>query len=301
MKNQLKEIKGVYTAVVTPVINGDVDEIAFSKLIDYQIKSGIDGLCILGGTGEYLALSKEQRRKAIEISIDLVKGKVPIISSILSPGLEDTIEMGKIAEGYGVNAVMVLTPYYVVPTQKGMIDYFKRFMKEIHIPIILYNIPSRTQVNILPETVAELVSTTSQVIGIKECTTNLGQASNLISLVGDKITVFCGEEPLLLAELIMGAKGAILASSNLFPKLFKEMFSRIQEGDIGGAKKIHFKFLPLLKPLFAETNPGPLKEALKYYGYDCGSALPPLKLPSKEIINELRIRIDDLDKFVKTI
>jgi len=301
MKNKLKEIKGVYTALVTPVINGNVDEVAFKKLIDFQLKNGADGFLVLGGTGEYAALSREQRRKAIEICIDIVKGEIPIVSGILSPGLADAIEMGKVAESIGVDAVMIITPYYVVPTQKGLIDYFIKFMEKIHIPIVLYNIPYRTNVNILPETFTELVDKTSQIIGIKECTPDLSQVSHLISLVGDKISVCCGEEPFLFTELIMGAKGAFMATSNLFPKLFKKMYLKVKNGDISKAREIHFKLIPLLESIFAETNPGPLKEALKYYGYDCGSALPPLKSPNRGIIKKLEKRIDDLDKFLKTM
>jgi len=301
MNSKLNKIEGIYTALVTPIKNGKVDDIAFGKLIDYQLNNNIDGFLILGGTGEYLALTDQQRLDAIKICVNIVKNRVPIVSGILDPGLGDAVIMAKKNIELGVDALMVITPYYVIPTQDGLINYYLNLVKEVDIPIILYNIPHRTNVNMLPETIEKLINETSQIIGIKECTLNIAQASKLINLVSEKIDVFCGEEPVLLTELIMGAKGAFMATSNLFPKLFKEMYIKVKNGDISKATEIHFKLIPLLESIFAETNPGPLKEALKYYGYDCGSALPPLKSPNKEVIKKLEKRIDDLDKFLKTI
>lgn len=298
---KLKEIKGVYTALVTPIIKGEVNESVFKRLINYQLENGSDGLLVLGGTGEYVALSREQRIKAVKICIKETKKRVPVICGILDPGLNDAIEMGKNVKDLGVDAIMLLNPYYVVPTQKGIINYYLEFIENVDMPIVLYNIPYKTNVNILPETVLNLINQTPNIIGIKECTTNLDQASRLILLIGDKISFCCGEEPLLFTELIMGAKGAFMATSNLFPQIFKKMYLLIKEGNIEGAKEIHFKIIPLLRSLFAETNPGPLKEAMKCIGIDCGSVLPPLVMPDRKLVEIINKNVNEIKNFLKQI
>jgi len=293
------KMDGLYTALVTPVKDGKVDRKAMSKLIDYVIAGGSDGLLVLGGTGEYASLSHEQRVDAIKICIEENKKRVPVMVGILSTGLPEAITMGKLSKELGADSVMVITPFYVTPSQKGIKNYYLSFAESVDLPIVLYNIPFRTNSNLLPETVAEILQGTDKIVGMKETSPSYLQATHLMSYFGDKITFFCGEEPLLYPQLLAGCKGAIMASSNLFPSFFKEMISRVQSGNVEGAKEMHFQLIPFLKSAFAECNPGPLKAAMKYVGLDCGDALLPLLPPGPELSKILYKDVDNLNSWIK--
>lgn len=293
------KLEGLYTALVTPVADNAIDKGAFNKLIDYVLAGGSDGLVVLGGTGEYPALSREQRIAAVEICKARAGDRVPVVVGILSPGLYDSIEMGKISRELGADAVMLVTPYYVIADQKGLVDYYLRFMDAVDLPLVLYNIPYRTMVNMQPETVAEIFGKSGgQVVGIKECVPNIGQASKLISLTGDSMSFVCGEEFLLCSETIMGAKAAILATSNLIPGFWKTMLDAIRNGDVRKATAMHMEALPFLSAVFAETNPGPLKMAMKLAGLDCGNALPPLHAPDDKLMERLKNELKRIEKWL---
>ncbi len=290
---------GIYTALVTPVKNGAVDIPTLSKIVRFVIDNGSTGLVVLGGTGEYTALSQKERTEAVQTCIESAKGEVPVVVGILAPGLKDAVKMGKRSRELGADAVMVVTPYYVIPSQEGIKDYYRRFLDAIDLPLILYNIPYRTNVNMLPETVDAIVKEAGKrILGIKECTPNLGQVSRLLQLVGEKIAFICGEEPLMFPELVMGAKGAILATSNVIPKLWTTMYDRVQSGDLEGARELHFQVGLFLKLVFAETNPGPLKEAMKAAGFNCGSALSPLLPPNEGLKSALLSELKRLQSWI---
>ena len=274
------DIEGLYTALVTPIKDGNVDKTAMDRLLDYVLQGGSDGLVVLGGTGEYGALTHEQRISAIIHCVERTAGAVPVVVGIICPGLHDAIEMGKESKKLGADAVMLVTPYYVIPDHQGLVEHHLRFMDSVDLPLILYNIPYRTLVNMQPETVAEIVEKAGgQVVGIKECEGNMGQISRLISMVGEKISVICGDEPLFCTDMIMGGKAGILATSNIIPRFWKEMFTLIKQGEIETAIKMHLDIQPFLKLIFGQTNPGPLKVALGHAGLDCGDALLPLHKP----------------------
>lgn len=290
------DLNGIYTALVTPVNKGAIDRKGMDRLVGHVIEKGSKGVVVLGGTGEYCALSENQRADAVTAAIESSKGKVPVVVGILSPGLEDSISMGIESKKMGADAVMLVTPYYVVAKQEGIKEYFLRFMEKVDLPLILYNIPYRTMVNMLPQTVSDLIKEApGRVIGIKECVPNVNQAFELMNLVGDSISVLCGEEPLFVTETGYGAKGAILATSNLFPEIWVAMFEYLKNGNFEKAKTIHRKMIPSLKLLFAETNPGPLKAALKYKGLDCGPSLLPLTEPNEALQKNLFQELDKLD------
>jgi 4-hydroxy-tetrahydrodipicolinate synthase len=289
---------GLYTALVTPVKDGKVDRRAMSELINHVIDGGSDGLVVLGGTGEYASLSYEQRVDAIKITIEENKKRVPVMVGILSTGLPEAIMMGKLSKELGADSAMLITPFYVTPSQKGIMNYYLSFDEAVNLPLVLYNIPFRTNSNLLPETVAEILKRTGNVVGMKETSPSYLQATQLMAYFGDKITFFCGEEPLLYPQLLAGCRGAILASSNLFPSFFKEMIRRVESEDLQGAREMHFELIPFLKSAFAECNPGPLKAAMKHVGLDCGDALLPLLPPGPELLERLYKDVDNLKAWI---
>ncbi len=288
-----KDLQGLFPALVTPVQNDEVDQASLKKLTKFLLENGSDGLVVLGGTGEYAALSKKQRINAVKV-VQENAGDSPVIVGILDPGFNDAVEMGKISKEMGADAVMLITPYYVIPKQEGIINYYLRFMDKVDLPMIIYNIPYRTNVNIEPETVNKLSEQAPQVIGIKECTPNIGQAAHLMELTRDRISFLCGEEFLLFTELMMGADGAILATANIFPRIWKDMLLSVKSSNINKARDIYFKMLPLLRAVFAETNPGPLKAAMKYASIDAGAVLDPLSPPDDKKIDQLNGIIDEI-------
>lgn len=294
------KVEGIYTALITPIRDGSVDKQAFGKLLDHVISGGVSGLVVLGGTGEYPALSMKQRTDAAEFCIQKANGKIPVVVGIVDPGLHDAIDMGIRAKNMGADAVMLVTPYYVVPDQDGLFSYHMKFIESVDLPLILYNIPQKTQVNMQPETVNKIVSEAKdKVIGIKECVTNLLQFSRLVSMVKSKITVIAGEDFLLHPEAIMGADAAILATSNIIPRFWSEMFNLIKDDKIKQATDMHLEIQNFLKAVFSETNPGPLKEALKFIDIDCGDALLPLHAPDSNVKEILKTELKSIDKWVK--
>jgi len=188
----------------------------------------------------------------------------------------------------GADALMLVTPYYVRPAQEGIRKYYGEFIARVGAPVVIYDIPYRTGVTLDPWTIEKIVNDNEMIIGLKACNTDLAHFSRMMSLVGNKISVLSGEEYLFMSEVIMGAKGGILATANAFPKPWVKMFEKIEKGDIEGAKKIHFGLIPLMDAVFAEMNPGPLKEAMAMVGMNVGHALRPLMTPSPENMKRLR-------------
>lgn len=290
------DLEGLFPALVTPVEGDEVNGICLKKLTRFVLDNGGDGVLVLGGTGEYTALSKKQRTDAIETVVKEA-GNKPVIVGILAPGFEDAVEMGKISEEIGAEAVMLLTPYYVHPTQEGIIKYYLEFMKKVKLSVLIYNIPFRTNVNIEPMTVYSLLKQSSQIIGMKECTQNINQASQLMELTKDRMTFLCGEEQYLFVELVMGAKGAILATACIFPQIWKDMMLSVKTGNINRAREISFKINPLVRLVFSEMNPGPLKVAMKFAGIDVGPVLKPLLSPNAQLVDQLHNTVDEIKEW----
>ena len=217
------------------------------------------------------------------------KGRVPVVAGIIGPGLPEAIEMGNKCKELGADAIMVVTPYYVVANQQGIYDYYRQVMKNVDLPLVLYNIPYRTGVNMLPETVERLLDSDDrgQIVAMKECCPNMGQVLELLSKVRERTSVLTGEEFLFYQEISCGAQGGILATSNLLPKMWADIFDLIVAGKRERAAEIVVKVTPLLRLIFAESNPGPLKDAMKMIGIDCGDPLLPLEKPGKEIVDGL--------------
>lgn len=297
----MQKITGIYTALCTPIFDDKVNQPTTEKLVDFVIDNRNTGLVVLGGTGEYCALTHEQRIDAVKMTVAANRGRVPVVAGIIGPGLPEAIEMGNRCKDLGVDAVMVVTPYYVVAGQDGLFEYYSCIMKSVNLPLILYNIPYRTGVNMLPETVERLLDTDKggQIIGIKECCTNMNQVLNLLSRVKDRISILTGEEFLLFQEVSCGADGAILATSNLFPDIWADLFDLIKAGNLERASEIVLRLTPVLRLVFAESNPGPLKEAMKIIGIDCGDPLLPLVRTTDEITSSLCVEIKKMREWYK--
>lgn len=256
---------GAITALVTPFKDGCVDEEAFKKLIEEQIAKGIKGIVPCGTTGESATLTYEEHNRVIEIAIDTASGRVPVIAGTGSNSTAETLMLTRHAEKAGANAALLITPYYNKPTQQGLYEHYKKIASESGIPIILYNVPGRTGVNMLPETVARL-SEIKSIAGIKEATGDMNQVSAVIEFSRKGFCVLSGDDFTTLGLLALGGHGVISVTSNLAPADVSGMVKSFLTGDLAGARRLHYKLQPLNRAMFTETNPIPVKTALSLLG-----------------------------------
>ena len=288
-------LKGIMPAIVTPMDgDGDIDRAATKNLISFLLDAGVDGIVPLGGTGEFTNLGPAERAAFVEIVAELVDGRVPVVAGVLSPGFGDAVAASQDFKRAGADAIMLVTPFYTRPTQDGMRRYFHDFSCRIDLPVVLYDIPYRTGVAIEPATVRRLAEENPKIIGMKACSTDLAWFIKLIAAVEDTLSVLSGEEYLFLSHMILGARGGILATCNVFPHAWIKMYKQIEAGDIPSARSILFRLVPLLEAVFAEMNPGPLKEAMSMAGHDVGPAIRPLAKPGKKTIAALKAAVEAL-------
>ena len=257
--------KGSMTAIITPFKNGKVDEKKLAELVEFQIKNGTSAIVPCGTTGESATLSYEEHERVIEVVIESANKRVPVIAGTGSNNTSEAIMLTKHAKDSGAEASLQISPYYNKPTQEGLYQHFKKIAEEVKIPLIVYNIASRTGVNILPETMLRL-SKVKNIVGVKEASGNLEQMSMIYNLCGDNFDLISGDDSLTLPLLSIGGKGVISVVSNIVPKDVASMVSKFMEGDIAGAREMHSKLLPLIKAMFIETNPIPVKTALTILG-----------------------------------
>lgn len=267
--------KGSITAIVTPFKNDKVDEKKLKELIEFQIKEGTDGLLPCGTTGESPTLSFEEHDRVIELTVETVKGRIPVIAGTGSNSTAEAIMLTKHAKKVGADASLQVSPYYNRPTQKGLYEHFKAIAEAVDIPIILYNIASRTGVNIEPETIAKLAKDCKNIVGVKEASGSLDQMSRIKALCPDNFLLISGDDSLTLPLMSIGGVGIISVVSNIVPADVKAMVSAFAKGKIFEAQKLHYKLLPLVKAMFIETNPIPLKTAMGLLGM----CEPDLRLP----------------------
>lgn len=258
-------LKGSIVAVVTPFKNNKVDEKALGDLIEWHISEGTNAIVPCGTTGEASTLDYDEHYRVIEITINTAKGKVPVIAGTGANSTDETIMMTEKAKKMGADGVLLVTPYYNKPTQEGLYRHYKKVAETVDIPIVLYNVPGRTGVNMLPQTVARLAEI-KNILGIKEATGDMKQVSEVIRLCGDRITVLSGDDFTTLTLLALGGKGAISVSANIAPRDVSAMCKAWGEGNIEEARKLHFKLEPLNRAMFIETNPIPAKTALSMMG-----------------------------------
>lgn len=257
--------RGSITAIVTPFRNGAVDEAAFRKLIEFQIAGGTSGIVPCGTTGESATLSYEEHHRVIELAIECAKGRIPVIAGTGSNSTAETIELTRHAEKAGADAALLITPYYNKPTQQGLYEHYRTVASETGLPIILYNVPGRTGVNMLPETVARL-SEIKNIVGIKEATGDLKQVSDVIEYSKEGFTILSGDDFTTLPLLAIGGHGVISVTSNVVPKMVSDMIKAFKAGRLDEAGRLHYRLQPLHRAMFLETNPIPVKTALAMMG-----------------------------------
>ncbi len=256
---------GAIVAIVTPFKKGKVDEKSLRELIEFQIKNGTDGIVPCGTTGESSTLSHEEHDRVIEITIDAARKRVPVIAGTGSNSTEEALRLTRHAHEAGADGALLVCPYYNRPTQEGLYQHFKTIAESVPIPIIPYNIPSRTGVNLLPETVARLAKI-SNIVGIKEASGSLKQMQDVISLCGDKFDVLSGDDFFTFPLLAIGGRGIVSVVSNIAPADMAAMVDAFAGGDVKRAQRLHHKLVPLIDALFIETNPVPVKAALSMMG-----------------------------------
>jgi len=257
--------KGSIVAIVTPFKNGKVDEKALGDLIEWHIKEGTNAIVPCGTTGESATLDYKEHDRVIEFTIKKVKGRVPVIAGTGANSTDETIMITKHAKKAGADGALLVAPYYNKPTQEGLYRHYKAVAEAVKIPIVLYNVPGRTAVNILPPTVARLAEI-KNIVAIKEATGDMKQVSEVIRLCGDRITVLSGDDFTTLPLMALGGKGVISVSANVAPKLVSQMCAFWEQGKFDEARKIHYMLEPLNASMFIETNPIPVKTALAMMG-----------------------------------
>lgn len=264
---------GSAVAIVTPFTDDGIDYAAFAKLIEFQIQGGSDAIVVCGTTGEASTMPDPEHIDAIKFVVDTVNKRIPVIAGTGSNDTRHAIELSKAAEAIGADALLSVTPYYNKATQKGLYEHFKMIAASVKLPIILYNVPSRTNVNINPDTLKAL-SEIDNIVAVKEC--NLAQVGDIINLCGEDFTVYSGEDANVLPLLSLGGKGVISVMANIIPKDTHDMVVKYLEGDTKAATKLQLKTLNLIKALFCEVNPIPVKTAVNLLGFNAGKCRMPL-------------------------
>lgn len=264
MKNTV--FKGAATAIITPLNESGVDYDSFGKLIDWQIAEGIDAIVVCGTTGEGSTLTDEEHRAAIAFAVEKSAGRIPVIAGTGSNDIAYAKSLTKFACQAGADAVLVVTPYYNKATQAGLVTSFEAVADVSDKPLILYNVPSRTGCNILPETALKLAEHPN-IVGIKEASGDISQVAELAHLVGDKLDIYSGNDDQVVPLLSLGGKGVISVLSNLCPRETSLMCHKFFEGDTQGSLDLQLKYLPLINALFSEVNPIPVKAAMAKMGF----------------------------------
>lgn len=256
------QCKGAFTALVTPFSNGILDEEAYRKLIEWQVQSGINGVVPCGTTGESATLSHDEHKKVISICVDQVKKRVPVLAGAGSNNTSEAVELARYAKDAGADGALLITPYYNKPTQEGLYQHFKRIAAEVSLPYVVYNVPGRTSVNLLPTTVARLYKDIPEVIGIKEATGDLNQVSQVLEFCGPDFQVLSGDDFTVLPLLSLGGRGVISVVSNILPDRMSALCKAWFDRDITKAQEIHYDLAAFSRMMFLETNPIPVKTAL---------------------------------------
>ena len=285
--------KGCGTAIITPFTENGVNLKEFEKLIENQIENKIDALIVCGTTGESSTMTLEERKETIKFAVEAVHKRVPVTVGTGSNCTKSAIEMTKFAESVGADGALIVTPYYNKTTQEGLIAHYKAIAKETNLPIILYNVPSRTGVNILPKTCQEL-SKLKNIVAIKEASGNLSQVTEIANLCGDELNIYSGNDDQILPVLSVGGIGVISVLSNIMPEFTHTMVEDFLDGNLQKAKKAQIRAIPLIKALFSEVNPIPVKAALNLLGYDCGMPRMPLLEMSKQNQEILKKEMDKM-------
>lgn len=289
--------KGALTAIVTPFTDqGELDEEALRKLVEFQIENNIDGIVPCGTTGESPTLGHEEHQRVIEIVIDAVKGRVPVIAGTGSNSTREAVEMTKKAADAGADASLQVCPYYNKPTQEGLFRHFSEIAKAVDIPLIIYNIKGRTGINMETSTLARLAKEHSNIAGVKEASGDINQMKDVLNTLPKEFDVLSGDDNMTFPLMKLGGKGVISVASNIIPNEIHELTQHALNGDFEKAEELHNKLLPLFEGIFIETNPIPIKASLAMKGMIKESYRLPMcemqpenKEKLKKILEELKI------------
>ncbi len=272
--------KGSFVALVTPFKDdGKIDEKKLKELIEFHIENGTDGLVPCGCTGEAATLHHEEQKAIIKLAVEIANKRIPVVPGTGSNSTEEALNLTRYAKKAGSDGVLMISPYYNKPTPEGQFRHYAKIAREVDIPIMLYNVPSRTGISMKPETVARL-SKIDNIVAIKEASGSLDQVSQILSLC--EITVLSGDDSLTLPMMAIGAKGVVSVVGNIIPKEVHDMVNAYLDGDINAARNTHYKILSLCKAMFIETNPIPVKAAMKLMDRLNGV----LRLPLCEMLEE---------------
>lgn len=286
------QFKGAYTALVTPFKNGLFDEDAYRELIDWQIEEGINGLVPCGTTGESATLSHDEHKRVIEVCVEQSKGRVPVLAGAGSNNTAEAVMLTRYAKEAGADGALLITPYYNKPTPDGLVAHFKAIAHEVSIPMIVYNVPGRTSLNVAPETMARLYNEIEDVKGCKEASADLKQVSEVYEYCGPDFQLLSGDDFTVLPLLSVGGCGVISVVSNITPNKMSGMCQAFLKGEIDRARKLHLDMMPYARAMFLETNPIPVKTSLSLMG----KMQLELRLPLVEMQPENRQKLEALLK-----
>ncbi|MFC1845409.1 4-hydroxy-tetrahydrodipicolinate synthase [Thermodesulfobacteriota bacterium] len=257
--------RGAFVAIVTPFIDGQIDEQGLVDLIEFHIANGTHGIVPCGTTGESATMSHEEHHRVVELTVKTVNGRVPVVAGSGSNSTSEAIDLTSNARDAGVDGVLMVSPYYNKPSQEGLYRHYKAVAEAVDVPIILYNVPSRTSSNVMPQTVARLAQI-DNIVGIKEATADLNQISQLIRLCPDDFSVLSGDDFTSMPTVLIGGTGVISVTSNVAPRDMADMMDAALAGDLAKANQMHYKLFPLMQAMFYDTNPVPAKKTLEIMG-----------------------------------
>ncbi|MDQ0150463.1 4-hydroxy-tetrahydrodipicolinate synthase [Eubacterium multiforme] len=286
--------EGSGVALVTPFTNDGVNYDKLKEILEWHVKEGTDSIIICGTTGEATTMTLDEKKEVIKFTVDVINGRIPVIAGTGSNNTKAAVEMSKYAESVGVDAILVITPYYNKTNNKGLIKHFEAVNDGVNIPIIVYNVPSRTGMNVSPATLKEL-SKLKNIVAVKEASGNLSQVAQIKALCGDSIDIYSGNDDQIIPIMSLGGKGVISVLANVIPKEVHNMTRMYLDSKCHEASKIQIDTLELANSLFLETNPIPVKTALNLMGFEVG----PLRLPLYEMDETLKNKLEDTLKKYK--
>jgi len=285
--------RGAFVAIVTPFTDGRVDEQALVDLIEFHIANGTHGIVPCGTTGESATMSHDEHHRVVELTVKTVNGRVPVVAGSGSNSTAEAIDLTRHARQAGADGALMVSPYYNKPSQEGLYQHYKAVAEAVDIPIILYNVPSRTSSNILPATVARLAGV-DNIVGIKEASGDLNQISEVIRLCPDDFAVLSGDDFTSMPTVVLGATGVISVTSNVAPKDMAQMMDAALAGDLATARNLHYKLFPLMQAMFYDTNPVPAKKSLELMGkIKSGTPRLPLYPMNDETLVRLKAALAD--------
>ncbi|HTY56132.1 MAG TPA: 4-hydroxy-tetrahydrodipicolinate synthase, partial [Candidatus Binataceae bacterium] len=273
--------------IITPLRDGVVDEPALRDLIEWQIQNGVDGIVPCGSTGESATLSHSEHERVIKIAVEQARKRVPVVAGTGSNSTAEAIRLTSFAREIGADGALLVSPYYNRPTQDGIVRHFRAIAQSVSLPLVIYNIPSRTGSMVLPETLAQLADV-QNIVGVKEASGSMDQTSDIRRLCGERLTILSGDDSLTLPLIALGAKGVVSVISNVMPRETHDLTAAALSGDIARARELHYKMLPLVRALFLETNPIPVKYAASLMGKCTAEMRMPLTTMSPGPAEKLR-------------